>query len=75
MDLREFGRMCERVALHTFMEEMKSTFSAQDGVNFERCNWLRNLVKQQELQGMCQQLAVERFKPCNSDNINICEHI
>ena len=65
MTLTEFGRMCERAALHTFMEEMKSTFPAPDGVPFEKCNWLNNLLQQQKLQGMCPQLAVARFQPCD----------
>ena len=65
MNLTEFGRMCQRAALHTFMEEMKSTFPAPDVAKFDKCNWLQNLVEQQELQGMCSQLAVERFQPCN----------
>ena len=69
VDLTEFGRMCERVALHTFMEEMKSTFPTQYNANFDKCNWLKNLLQQQELQEMCFQLAVERFEPCNY----ICE--
>ena len=84
MNLTEFGRMCQKAALHTFMEEMKSTFPAPDGVNFEKCDWFQNLVEQQELNcRMCKELAVERFGTCNyrcervrnSDNINICEHI
>ena len=65
MNLTEFGRMCQRVALHTFMEEMKSTFPAPDNANFDKCNWLQNLVEQQELQGMCSQLPVEQFQKCN----------
>ena len=72
VDLTEFGRKCQRAALDTFMEEIKSTFPAPDKVGFERCNWLRNLLQQQELKGMCSQLAVARFGECNSDNINIC---
>ena len=65
MDLTEFGRMCQRAALHTFMEELKSTFPAPDGISFDKCNWLQNLVEQQELNGMCEELAVERFGTCN----------
>ena len=65
VDLIEFGRKCQRAALHTFMEEIKSTFPAPDGVLFEKCNWLQNLLQQQELQGVCSQLAVARFQPCN----------
>ena len=65
MTLTEFGRMCQRAALHTFMEEIQSTFPTPDNASFEICNWLENLLQQQELQGMCNQLAVERFGRCN----------
>ena len=75
MNLTEFGRMCQKVALDTFMEEMKSTFPALYSADFDKCNWLQNLLQQQELQGMCCQLAVERFQTCNGEeNENkICE--
>ena len=67
MDLTEFGRMCQKVALDTLMEEIKSTFPAPDLVNFDHCDWLENLLQQQKLNGMCTELAVEQFGTCNGE--------
>lgn len=63
MTLTEFGHKCQMTALHTLMHEINSTLPQQIE-NFDECDWFKNLLRVQELQGVCSELAKGRFKYC-----------
>ena len=46
VDLREFGRKCQRAVLHSLIRE-----NINNGDDIRECDWLEHLIREQNLQG------------------------
>ena len=59
VDLREFGRKCQRAVLHSLMDENVSNSGF-----IHWCTWLQHLITVQNLQAKRSQLAAGPFQGC-----------
>ena len=59
VDLREFGRKCQRAVLHSLIRE-----NINNGDDIRECEWLEHLIREQNLQGERSQLAAGPFQSC-----------
>ena len=59
VDLREFGRKCQRAVLHSLMDENVSNSGF-----IHWCTWLQHLITVQNLQTKRSQLAAGPFQSC-----------
>ena len=59
VDLREFGRKCQRAVLHSLIRA-----NINNGDDIRECDWLEHLIREQNLQGKRSQLAAGPFQSC-----------
>ena len=59
VDLREFGRKCQRAVLHSLIDENVSNSGF-----IHWCTWLQHLITVQNLQAKRSQLAAGPFQGC-----------
>ena len=61
VDLREFGRKCQRAVLDSLIFE-----EVVNGRDIRECTWLEHVIREQNLQGKRSQLAAGPFHSCRN---------
>ena len=59
--LQEFGRKCQRAVLHSLIHE-----NVNSGDDIHECEWLQNLIREQDLEEKRSQLAAGPFQSCRN---------
>ena len=59
VSLFEFGSKCQRAVLHSLIHE-----TVNNGDDIGECEWLEHLIREQDLEEKCSQLAEGSFQRC-----------